>query len=143
MQDFYPSRRAAEAEILVILDREELPLARRLWLATCVLGAPGDEPREDVRAFLAAFPSGAPEPVAASVLKNFLYSKVVSYPFDLATALNLAIVMTLVGGSGEALGWAFMHGGGMGFLFGEAGRKRRERLADPAFGRQLLGLTEA
>jgi hypothetical protein len=37
----------------------------------------------------------------------------------------------------------FMHGGGMGFLLGDDARDRRDMLADPAFGRWLLRLTQA
>jgi hypothetical protein len=154
---------AAETELLELLSRRELPLVERLRRGTRVLGG-GPEPVPD-RAFLAPFlaavgcaeqPAPAPtwrcEPVLVPILRNLIFSKVHSYPFDLATAFNLAIVLALTAlyaeaahgdPPWEALGWMFMHGGGMAFLLGEGGRERRERLSDPAFGRGLLGLTEA
>ncbi|MDB5097806.1 MAG: hypothetical protein JWM80_2227, partial [Cyanobacteria bacterium RYN_339] len=168
--------KCAETRLLEVLARPDEPLGQRLWLGTWILedlpptgeipSLPPDQ-REAARVFLAPFldavgcrdqappaPTWRCEPTLVPVLKNLMFSKVLSFHFDLATSHNLGIMLALTALHAEArygvvpewvwhtLGRMFMHGGGMGFLLGDQARDRRETLATPAFGRWILGLTE-
>jgi hypothetical protein len=171
----WPRFREAETHILALLSGPG-PLEQRLWDGTWILegqapcGSPGPAPadqRDAVRVFLAPFleaagcldqaptrPEWRCEAALVPVLKNLMFSKVISFHFDLATSHNLGIVLALVAAHLEArhgtvpeqgwqaLGRMFMHGAGLGFLLGDDARPSREMLAAPAFGRWLLCLTQ-
>ena len=128
--------RDIEKALLACLSADELPMRRRLYLGTRVLGAVlNNDPinttewlaeapaaitpelRASVRGMLEkiihwdrdvlrALPQTLPEglgdlevsdtPVVVRILQNLLFSKSYSYPFDLTTAFNFAIILYLL-----------------------------------------------
>jgi hypothetical protein len=131
---------------------------------TTPVGFAPQQEREAVQALLADFllclrirhvpeihrdaPLAAGETVAI-MIRNLLFAKILPTAFDLVTAYNLGIVMTLMAwhleqawqgkladADWEGLSQMFMHGGVLGVLQGEdeGGRNRRAMFASPEFG---------
>jgi hypothetical protein len=128
--------RDIEQALLACLSADELPMRRRLYLGTRVLGAVlNNEPintaewlaetpavitpelrasvrgmlekiirwdRDALRALPPTLPEGLADlevrdtPVVVRILQNMLFSKSYSYPFDLTTAFNFAIILYLL-----------------------------------------------